>query len=77
MLSASPQIYGQAASAVTIEPQTYTYSTIGTHDLKAYVFLPSTPAKNRPAILLFHGGAWQLGDATWMSAAQRNLLPKE
>ena len=76
MLSASPQIYGQAASAVTIEPQTYTYSTIGTHDLKAYVFLPSTPAKNRPAILLFHGGAWQLGDATWMFGRAKEFAAK-
>ena len=59
-----------SAQSSTTDPQTYTYRTVGTHDLKAYVFLPPSgtqpTTKPRPAILLFHGGAWQLGDASWM-----------
>jgi acetyl esterase len=67
LLSSTQNVRGQASAT---EPQTFTYRTVGTHELKAYVFLPPSgtkPAgKARPAILLFHGGAWQLGDATWM-----------
>ena len=67
LLSASSPASAQTSMT---EPQTFTYQTVGTHDLKAYVFLPPTgpqpTAKPRPAILLFHGGAWQLGDASWM-----------
>ena len=63
LLSATQGASGQASAT---EPQTFTYRTVGTHELKAYVFLPAKTDKARPAILLFHGGAWQLGDATWM-----------
>jgi acetyl esterase len=67
MLSATSSA---SAQSHTTEPQTFTYSTVGTHDLKAYVFLPppgtQSTSKPRAAILLFHGGAWRLGDASWM-----------
>jgi acetyl esterase/lipase len=53
-----------AASAS--EPTVFTYREIDGRALKAYVFRPQTSAKTHPAILLFHGGAWQLGDASWM-----------
>ena len=64
----SAQAQSSSVPPATIEPQTFTYSTVGTQQLKAYVFLPPAGVKStgkaRPAILLFHGGAWQLGDAS-------------
>jgi acetyl esterase len=45
----------------------YTYREMQGQALKAYVFSPKeSGGKPRPAILMFHGGAWQLGDASWM-----------
>lgn len=45
----------------------YTYREVQGQALKAYVFSPKdNVGKPHPAILMFHGGAWQLGDASWM-----------
>src|SRR5258706_7895213 len=55
------------------EPEVLTYRQIGARSLKAYVFRPTTASKNRPAILLFHGGAWQMGDASWMFARAKEF----
>jgi len=46
-------------------PAVFTYREIGGRALKAYVFHPDSSAKPHAAILLFHGGAWQLGDPSW------------
>lgn len=43
----------------------FVYSKVGAKELKAYVFRPKPDGKRHPAILLFHGGAWQLGEAAW------------
>src|SRR3954454_6850253 len=48
------------------EPNIYPYREVDGKALKAYVFMPQKDVPLRPAVLLFHGGAWQLGDATWM-----------
>ncbi|SHN27559.1 alpha/beta hydrolase [Mucilaginibacter sp. OK098] len=45
-------------------PDTFVYRKIGYETLKAYVFKPVGKGKH-PAILLFHGGAWRLGEAAW------------
>jgi acetyl esterase len=44
--------------------------------LKAFVFLPKTSGSNRPAVLLFHGGAWQLGDASWLFERAKQFADK-
>jgi acetyl esterase len=46
-------------------PDSFVYHQIGKFSLKAYVFKPVEDGKRHPAILLFHGGAWRLGDASW------------
>lgn len=46
-------------------PDTFIYRQVGGVALKAYVFNPSKTGGKHPAILLFHGGAWKLGDASW------------
>jgi acetyl esterase/lipase len=58
------------------EPEILTYRQSGARSLKAYVFRPKTTEKNRPAILLFHGGAWQLGDASWMFGRAKEFAEK-
>src|SRR3970040_1118467 len=44
-------------------PETHVFATVDGVELKAYVFRPD-PAhhKPRPAIVLFHGGGWNLGE---------------
>jgi acetyl esterase/lipase len=47
-------------------PVEHVYAQPGGTALKAYVFSPSTPgAKGRPAIVLFHGGGWAMGEPAW------------
>ncbi len=46
-------------------PKTFIYRQIDADTLKAYVFQPTTPGENHPAILLFHGGGFKFGDASW------------
>jgi acetyl esterase/lipase len=58
------------------EPEPFTYRQIGAQSLKAYVFLPKTTGKARPAILLFHGGAWNLGEAAWMFGRAKEFAEK-
>jgi acetyl esterase len=58
------------------KPETFTYRQFGERSLKAYVFLPETKAKHRAAVLLFHGGAWRLGEASWMFDRAKELAEK-
>lgn len=58
----SATLLAQSNNAV---PDTFVYRQVGKEALKAYVFKPVTKGKH-PAILLFHGGAWRLGEAAWM-----------
>lgn len=55
------------------QPETLIYRQVDGRALKAYVFRPAPSSTPRPAILLFHGGAWQLGDATWMFGRAREF----
>src|SRR5215475_8019981 len=63
---------GQTAESLAIEDKAanemgaerFIYRQVDGRSLKAFVFLPKSAGDNRPAVLLFHGGAWQLGDAS-------------
>ena len=59
--------------STAVPDKTLIYRQTATESLKAFVFTPNTPPKNGAAILLFHGGAWQLGDATWMFQRAREF----
>jgi acetyl esterase/lipase len=53
-----------------LAPDVYTYSDT----LKAYVFSPSKQAgKKSPAIVLFHGGGWYAGNASWTFSFARRM----
>jgi len=58
--------------AQAIEPEAIIYRKVGERELKAWVFSPAAGNK-RPAILLFHGGAWNLGEASWMFGRAREF----
>jgi acetyl esterase len=58
------------------EPEPFAYRQIGARSLKAYVFLPKTADKSRPAILLFHGGGWKIGEAAWTFGRARDFAAK-
>jgi acetyl esterase len=53
------------AKFITAAPDSFIYHQAGNKAMKAYVFKPIKDGKHHPAILLFHGGAWRLGDASW------------
>lgn len=58
-----------ARSAETPKPTDIrTYKTIDTTELKAHIFLPAHAVKGElhPAIILLHGGGWNVGSADWM-----------
>lgn len=55
------------------EPIPFTYRTVGDRALPAYVFAPAGREIRRAAILLFHGGGWHAGDATWVFPAARRF----
>lgn len=47
-------------------PDVRVYRQVGSRQLKAYVFRPGKTGSDRPAILLFHGGGWQIGEPSWV-----------
>jgi len=53
------------AQTTVSAPDTLVYSQPGKQQLKAYVFKPSHGYGRSPAVLLFHGGAWRLGEPAW------------
>jgi len=57
-------------------PRTYVYRKIDGRALKAYLFQPSRDTSKRAAILLFHGGGWQLGEAAWTFDRAREFARK-
>jgi len=48
-------------------PIEYVYDSSREYDLKAYVFTPGdiSPMDRSPAIVIFHGGGWSIGDPSW------------
>lgn len=68
----SPAVGAQPASAAA-GPQTEVYRSVGGVDLKAHVFRPprAACAEQCPAMVLFHGGGWYMGEAEWMFARAR------
>jgi len=52
----------------TLNPDEYTYAVHDSIQLKAYVYTPATHQKGPfNAIIIFYGGGWALGNASWSS----------
>jgi acetyl esterase len=62
----------QSLPAVQIEPRVEQLQSLDGAPLEAHVFDPGPSTEPRPAIVIFHGGGWYMGDPTWAySRAQR------
>nr|WP_245344717.1 alpha/beta hydrolase [Asticcacaulis solisilvae] len=59
-------ITAQAQDACKLDKSEQVFSQTPNGPLKAHVFAPAgTEGKPRPAIVLFHGGGWVMGDPSW------------
>lgn len=59
-------MYSQEISEI-LGPVEYIYDSSKGYDLKAYVFSPKDTSINQkyPAIVIFHGGGWNIGEPSW------------
>jgi len=59
-------IYSQGIDEI-LGPVEYIYDSTKEYDLKAYVFSPkeSNLVSSYPAIVIFHGGGWNIGEPSW------------
>ena len=58
-------------------PVEYIYAVRGTVDLSAYVFAPPDPGDGvSGAVVVFHGGGWSVGDATWAFPTARHFATR-
>ena len=56
------------------EPAEYVYASPDGSPLKAYIFSPEKAAEGRrPAIVLFHGGGWVVGEPQWAFSRARHF----
>ncbi len=55
-----------ADSHLNLTQMEHIYANRDSGSLKVYVFKPKTPPKNSsPAVVIFHGGGWKMGEASW------------
>lgn len=71
-------LMAQGNEAHEIEPVEYIYNTIDSIDLKAFVFSPQIDEGKvpLPAIVIFHGGGWTIGEPTWAFGRARHFASK-
>jgi acetyl esterase/lipase len=77
-------LWGQTAESSAIEDnaakemgaERFIYRQVDGRSLKAFVFLPKSKGSGRAAVLLFHGGAWQLGDASGLFRRAKEFADK-
>jgi acetyl esterase/lipase len=63
---------GAAQGGVTVKNDV-TFSTVDGEPLQLDVYQPAKKGKDRPAVVVVHGGAWTIGDKSWF-AQQGNKL---
>ena len=74
LVSSAPAIRGAPAERA---PSEHVYARPGGTPLKAYVFAPDPPgAASRPAIVLFLGGGWTMGEAAWACPRARKFAER-
>jgi len=59
-------------------PIEYIYDSTKTVSLKAYIFFPAEKElkKSNPAIVLFHGGGWSIGEPSWAFGIAKKYAKK-
>jgi acetyl esterase/lipase len=75
LLAGVPVLATAQDSSSVVGPVANVYATHDGVDLKAYVFTPlgHTADTPRPAILVFHGGGWSIGEAEWGFSRARHF----
>ncbi|PKP91242.1 MAG: alpha/beta hydrolase [Alphaproteobacteria bacterium HGW-Alphaproteobacteria-16] len=72
--SALLALLGAAApNEVPTSPRISGYKAVGQTSLSAHIFTPVDRRTSIPAILLFHGGGWQVGQPQWTYGAAKLL----
>jgi len=83
-VTAALPLSGQRAESSAIEDKAakemgaerFIYRQVEGRSLKAFVFFPKEKGSGRAAVLLFHGGAWQLGDASGLFGRAKEFADK-
>lgn len=59
-------------------PIEYIYDSTKTVSLKAYIFSPAEKEikKSNPAIVIFHGGGWSIGEPSWVFGIAKKYAKK-
>ena len=59
-------------------PIVYVYDSSKECDLKAYVFMPDgiSPSTSYPAMAIFHGGGWSIGEPSWAFSVAKKYAGK-
>lgn len=68
LVSFIPAWSAPAVEPAPLEPVAHVYASPGGVPLRAHVFSPpaaKAKSSRRPAIVLFHGGGWAMGEASW------------
>ncbi len=73
LLDYSTQIYAQAK--LISGPHQYIYTQRDSVNLKAYIFSPQKQnlKESQPAIVIFHGGGWFIGEPSWAFARAQHF----
>jgi acetyl esterase len=72
LVTAVPALPAGAADGVTVT-RDVTYRTVEGEKIAFDVYQPAQKGKDRPAVVVIHGGAWRVGDKQWF-ANQGNQL---
>ncbi|MEN8203954.1 MAG: alpha/beta hydrolase [Bacteroidota bacterium] len=59
-------------------PLKYVYDSSKEYDLEAFVFMPDelNPSAGYPAIVIFHGGGWSIGEPSWAFGIAKKYASK-
>lgn len=65
-------------STAKTEPEAHVYKTVGDTELKVYTIYPesSDRKKSHPAVVVFHGGGWSMGEASWGFSVAQHFADK-
>jgi acetyl esterase/lipase len=68
----------RAESTAPTDPAVHVYARVDGVDLEAHVFAPPPGGARaqRPAIVLFHGGGWSIGEPAWGYARARHFAER-
>lgn len=77
MLVSPPLLTSVGAQEAEPPPTIRSYKTVGSADLKVHIFDPAgRDDRPRPALVLLHGGGWNVGEPEWAYSQARRYAAK-